>query len=64
VFLHSLETGCFPQSCCSSPMKTLTVRQRSFQKLTQFTMLNKVKGPQACSINASLTRAAVLLPFT
>jgi hypothetical protein len=45
-------------------MKTLTVGQCSFQKLTQFTMLNKVQGPLACNIYASLTRAAVLLPFT
>jgi hypothetical protein len=45
-------------------MKTLTVGQRSFQKLTQFTMLNKVQGPLACTINASLTGAAVLLAFT
>jgi hypothetical protein len=42
-------------------MKTLTVGQRSFQKLTQFTMLNKVQCPLACNINASLTRAAVIL---
>jgi hypothetical protein len=45
-------------------MKTLTVAQRSFQKLTQFTMLNKLQEPLAWNINASLTRAAVLLPFT
>jgi hypothetical protein len=64
VFLHSLERGCFAQSWCSSPMKTLTGRQCSFQMLTQFTMLNKVQDPLAFNINASLTRAAVLLPFT
>jgi hypothetical protein len=40
-------------------MKTLTVAQRSFQKLTQFTMLNKLQEPLACNINASFTRAAV-----
>jgi hypothetical protein len=45
-------------------MKTLTVDQRSFQKVTQFTMLNKVKFPLAWNVNASLIRAAVLLPFT
>jgi hypothetical protein len=45
-------------------MKMLTVGQHSFQKLTQFTMLNKVQGPVAGNINASLARAAVLLPFT
>jgi hypothetical protein len=44
-------------------MKTLEVRQVSFQKLTQFTMLNKVPDPLACKINTSLTRATVLLPF-
>jgi hypothetical protein len=27
-------------------------------------MLNKVQGPLACTINASLTGAAVLLAFT
>jgi hypothetical protein len=43
-------------------MKTLTLGQRSFQKITQFTMLNKVQGPLVCNINASLTRAAVLIP--
>jgi hypothetical protein len=30
----------------------------------QFTMLNKVQFPLACNIYASLTRAAVFLPFT
>jgi hypothetical protein len=43
-------------------MKRLKVRLRSFQKLTQFTMLNKVQDPLAFSINASLIRAAVF-PF-
>jgi hypothetical protein len=42
-------------------MKRLKVRQRSFQKLTQFTMLNKVQDPLAFTINASLLRAAVFL---
>jgi hypothetical protein len=42
VFLHSLERGYFAQSSCSSPMKTLRGRQDSFEKLTQFTMVNKV----------------------
>jgi hypothetical protein len=45
-------------------MKMLTLGQHSFQKLTQFPMLNKVQGSVACNINASLARAAVLLPFT
>jgi hypothetical protein len=45
-------------------MKTLTVGQGSFEKLTQFTMLNKAQDPLACKINPSLTRAEVLLPFT
>jgi hypothetical protein len=45
-------------------MKMLTVGQHSFQKLTQFKMLNKVQGPVICNINASLARVAVLLPFT
>jgi hypothetical protein len=45
-------------------MKTLTVGQRSFQKLSQFTMLNKAQDPLASKINPSLTRAEVLLPFT
>jgi hypothetical protein len=45
-------------------MKTLTVGERSFQKLTQFTMLNKVQETLGFNINASLKRAAVLLPFT
>jgi hypothetical protein len=43
-------------------MKTLTGRQRSFQMLMQFTMLNKVQDPLACNNNASLTTAAVLPP--
>jgi hypothetical protein len=64
VFSHLLVCGDFAQSWWSSPMKTLTVGQRSFQKLTQFTILNKVQGPLDCNINASITRAAVLLPFT
>jgi hypothetical protein len=64
--LFSLLLVCsdFAQRWRCSPMKTLTVGQFSFQKLTQFTMLNKVQGPLACNIYASLTRAAVLLPFT
>jgi hypothetical protein len=45
-------------------MKTLKVRQRSSEKLTQFLMLNKVQDPLAFNINACLTRAAVLLKFT
>jgi hypothetical protein len=55
VFLHSLERGCFAQSWCSSPLKTLTVRKRSFQMLTRFTMQKKVKSPLAYNTNASLT---------
>jgi hypothetical protein len=55
LFLPSLERGCFAQSWYSSPLKTLTVRKRSFQMLTRFTMHNKVKGPLACNTNASLT---------
>jgi hypothetical protein len=43
-------------------MKRLKVRLRSFQELTQFTMLNKVQDPLAFSINASLIIAAVF-PF-
>jgi hypothetical protein len=35
-------------------MKTLTVAQRSFQKLTQFTMLNKLQEPLACKVNLLL----------
>jgi hypothetical protein len=45
-------------------MKTLTVGQRSFEKLIQYTMLNKVQDPLACKITPSLKRAEVLLPFT
>jgi hypothetical protein len=63
-FSHLLVCGDFAQSWRSSPMKMLTVGQRPFQKLTQFTILYKVQGPLDCNINASLTRAAVLLPFT
>jgi hypothetical protein len=37
-------------------MKTLTGRQRFFQMLKQFTMLNKVQDPLACNIKASLTQ--------
>jgi hypothetical protein len=35
-------------------MKTLKVRQRSFQKLTEFTKLKKVQDPLASKINPSL----------
>jgi hypothetical protein len=45
-------------------METLKVSQRSSSKLTQFTILKKVQGPLAWNIDASLRRAAVLLPFT
>jgi hypothetical protein len=41
-FFYALEWGYFAQSSCSSPMKTLRGRQDSFEKLTQFTMVNKV----------------------
>jgi hypothetical protein len=64
VFLHSLERDYFAQSWCSSPMKMLRGSQYSFQKLTQFTMINKVLHPLACNINDSLARATMLLPFT
>jgi hypothetical protein len=40
------------------------ITQHSFQKRPLFTMLNKVQGPFACKINASLTRAEVLLHVT
>jgi hypothetical protein len=63
-FSHLLLGGDFAQSLCSSPMKTLKVRQHSYQKLTQFTMLNKVQDPLACKVNPSLTRAPMLFPFT
>jgi hypothetical protein len=53
-FSHLLVCGDFAQSLCSSHMKTLKVRQRSFQKLTEFTKLNKVQDPLACKINPSL----------
>jgi hypothetical protein len=43
-------------------MKMLKVRLRSFQKLTQFPMLNEVQDPLAFSMNASLLRAAAF-PF-
>jgi hypothetical protein len=64
VFLPFIKGGDFAQRLCSSHMKTLKVRHCSFQKLTEFTKLNKVKFPLAWNINASLIRAAVLLPFT
>jgi hypothetical protein len=63
-FCHLLVCGEFARSLCFSPMKTLKATQHSFQKLTEFTMLNKVQDPLACKINPSLTRAAVLHPFT
>jgi hypothetical protein len=63
-FYHLLLCGDFAQSWRSSTMKTLTVAPSSFQKLTQFTVLNKLQEALACNINASLTWAAVLLPFT
>jgi hypothetical protein len=58
-----LVCGDLTHSWCTSPMKILEVRQHSFQKLTQFTMLNKVQDPLAWNINPSLTRATVLLLF-
>jgi hypothetical protein len=63
-FSHLHVFGDFAQSLCSSPMKTLKARHHSFHKLTKFTMLNKVQDPLAYKVNPSLTRAAVLLPFT
>jgi hypothetical protein len=61
---HLLVWADFVKSWYSSKMKMLTVGQRSFQKLTQFTMFTKVQDTLACKINPSLTRATVLLPFT
>jgi hypothetical protein len=53
-FSHLLLGGDFAQRRRSSTMKTLTVAQRSFQKLTQFTMLNKLQEPLACKVNLLL----------
>jgi hypothetical protein len=64
VFLLSLERGSLAQSWCSSSMKTLRLRQCSFQKPTQFTMLNKVVDLLASNFNVSLWRATLFLPFT
>jgi hypothetical protein len=63
-FCHLHVCSDFAQSLCSSPMKTLKVRQRSSLKFSHFLMLKKVQDPLAFNINASLKRAAVLLPFT
>jgi hypothetical protein len=64
VFLHLLERGFFAQNWCSSLMKMVRGRQYTFQKLTQFTMLNKMLDPLYSNIDDSLTRGTVLLPFT
>jgi hypothetical protein len=53
-FSHLLVCRDFAQSWPSSSMKTLTVGQRSFQKLTQFTMLNTVQSRLIWNIHASL----------
>jgi hypothetical protein len=63
VLLHGLERGNFAQSWISSPMKSQRGRQYSFQKLTQFTMLNMVLDPLPSTINDCLTCATLLLPF-
>jgi hypothetical protein len=45
-------------------MKTLRLRQCSFQKPAQFTMFTKVVDLLASNFNVSLSRTTVLLPFT
>jgi hypothetical protein len=63
-FFLSLERSSFAQSLCSSHLKTLTGRQYSFQKETQFSKGNNVLNPPAANINGFLTRYTLLLPFT
>jgi hypothetical protein len=45
-------------------MKTLNGRQYSFKEVTQFSLQKKVLDPPAPNIHLSLTREAVLVPFT
>jgi hypothetical protein len=45
-------------------MKKLSGRQCSFKQVTQFSTQNKVLDPSASNIHHSLTRDAVLVPFT
>jgi hypothetical protein len=44
-------------------MKKLRLRHCSFEKPTQFTMLNQVLEPLSANIHISLIRATVLLAF-
>jgi hypothetical protein len=60
-FFLSLERGHFAKSWCSSLMKTLRVKQYSFEQLRQYTMLKKVLDPLASNINDFLRRATVFL---
>jgi hypothetical protein len=50
AWFHSLERGVFAQSWCSSPMKTLIVRQYYFKQQTQFKMQNNVLDPLHLSL--------------
>jgi hypothetical protein len=63
-FFLSLERSSFAQSLCSSHLKTLTGRQYSFQKETQFSKGNNVLHLLASNINSFLARYTVILPFT
>jgi hypothetical protein len=45
-------------------MKKVRLRQCSFEKPTQFTMLIKVLEPLSANIHISLIRASMLLAFT
>jgi hypothetical protein len=63
-FFLSLEWGYFAQRWCSSHMETLSVRQYSFQQVTQFSSGNKVLDPPASNNDSFLTKDTVLVPFT
>jgi hypothetical protein len=61
VLLPFTWMGGYSKKVMFSPMKTLRGRQYSFQKLTQYTMLNKVLDPLASNINDLLRKGTVFL---
>jgi hypothetical protein len=61
VLLPFTWMGGYSQKLMFSPMKTLRGGQYSFQKLSQYTMLNKVLDPLASNINDLLRKGTVFL---
>jgi hypothetical protein len=63
-FFLSLEFGTFTKSWCPTHMKALSAKQYIVQRVTQFSLKNKVLGPPDSTIDNFLPRYTVLLPLS